>query len=215
MARTGFGYILLFLVFSLIFFVSGGLLGYIFGAIFFVSTCFCVYFFRDPGRDIVIDENILLSPADGTVFEISETDEPQVIKGRARVVKIFLSVFNVHLQRTPVSGKVTFIDKGGTKYLPANHLDAAAQNVQNLVGINGGGSNAGIPVLIKQIAGIIARKCVLWVKLNQEVVQGDKIGIIHFGSQVDIYFPENMRLKISVGDKVTAGISVIAERQKA
>ena len=158
---------------------------------------------------LIVDENVILSPADGRVFEISEIDEPIVLKGRAKIVKIFLSVFNVHLQRAPVSGKISFTDKGGTKYLPANHPDASLTNVQNLVGISGK-----TPVLVKQIAGIIARKCELWVKLEQDVIQGEKIGIIHFGSQVDIYFPKDISVKVKVGDKVTGGITIIGERQR-
>ena len=207
MVKTGFSYVLLFLVFSLIFFISGGLLNNIFGAVFFLLMCFCFYFFRDPYRKITIDENVILSPADGTVFEISDIDEPLVIKGKAKIVKIFLSVFNVHLQRTPISGKISFINKDGTKYLPANHPDAAVKNVQNLIGIE----NGQISILVKQIAGIIAQRCDLWIKLNQNVAQGEKIGLIHFGSQVDIYFPEKIKLNIAVGDKVAAGITVIGE----
>ncbi|MBI5573883.1 MAG: phosphatidylserine decarboxylase family protein [Elusimicrobia bacterium] len=207
MAKIGFRYIFLFLISSLIFFISGGPLNYIFSAVFFLLICFCFYFFRDPVRIITADDNVILSPADGTVFEISNVDEPLIIKGRAKIVKIFLSVFNVHLQRASISGKITFISKEGTKYLPANHPDAAVKNVQNLIGIE----NGQMSVLIKQIAGIIAQRCDLWVKLNQDVVQGEKIGIIHFGSQVDIYFQEKIKLNVAVGDKVTAGITVIAK----
>jgi phosphatidylserine decarboxylase len=207
MVKTGFSYVLLFLVFSLIFFISGGVLNYIFGGVFFLLLCFCFYFFRDPIRIITADENVILSPADGTVFEISDIDEPLVIKGRAKIVKIFLSVFNVHLQRAPISGKISYINKEGTKYLPANHPDACVKNVQNLIGIK----NGQMSILVKQIAGIIAQRCDLWVKLNQDVVQGEKIGIIHFGSQVDIYFPEKIKLNVAVGDKVTAGITVIGK----
>jgi phosphatidylserine decarboxylase len=182
-------------------------LNYIFGGVFFLLLCFCFYFFRDPIRIITADENVILSPADGTVFEISDVDEPLVIKGRAKIVKIFLSVFNVHLQRAPISGKISYINKEGTKYLPANHPDACVKNVQNLIGIK----NGQMSILVKQIAGIIAQRCDLWVKLNQDVVQGEKIGIIHFGSQVDIYFPEKIKLNVSVGNKVTAGITVIGK----
>ena len=214
MAKIGFNYVLLFLVFSLIFFISGGFLNYIFGVVFFLLMCFCFYFFRDPKRIITEDENVVLSPADGTVFEISDVDEPLVIKGRAKIVKIFLSVFNVHLQRAPISGKISYINKEGTKYLPANHPDACVKNVQNLIGIKNGHlptGQGGLSILVKQIAGIIAQRCDLWVKLDQDVVQGEKIGIIHFGSQVDIYFPEKIKLNVSVGDKVTAGITVIGK----
>lgn len=209
MAKTGFRYALLFLVFTLIFLITGGLLNYIFGGVFFLLMCFCFYFFRDPERKINADENVILSPADGTVFEVSDADEPLVIKGRAKIIKIFLSVFNVHLQRAPVAGQISFISREGTKYLPANHPDAAVKNVQNLVGISGK-----TPVLVKQIAGIIAQRCDLWVELNGGVSQGEKIGLIHFGSQVDIYFPADVKVNVAIGDKVTAGITVMGTRVK-
>ncbi|MEW6557369.1 MAG: phosphatidylserine decarboxylase [Elusimicrobiota bacterium] len=206
MVKAGFKYIFLFLIFSLIFFFVGGLLNYIFGSIFLILAIFCIYFFRDPTRKIGFDENQILSPADGTVFEISDIEESLVIKGRAKVVKIFLSVLDVHLQRAPISGKITYIKKESGKFLPANHPDAAVKNTQNLVGINGQMS-----IYIKQIAGIIAQKCELWVKLDDVIKQGEKIGLIHFGSQVDIYLPENIKLKVAVGNKVKAGITVIGE----
>ncbi|MDD5687190.1 MAG: phosphatidylserine decarboxylase [Elusimicrobia bacterium] len=212
MAKIGFSYIISLFIFSLIFFVSRGIFSYfsyILSAIFFVLALFCFYFFRDPVRNIKFDENNILSPADGTVFEISNVEEPLFIKGKAKIVKIFLSVFNVHLQRTPVSGDIKFIHKQYGEYLPANHIEASVKNRQNVVGIEGK-----TKILIRQIAGIVARKCDLWVKLNQPVKQGDKIGIIHFGSQVDIYFPENVSVNVSIGDKVVGGITVIGQIKK-
>lgn len=211
MAKTGFRYIILFFVLAFIFFACGGILNYIFGAVFFVLTLFCFYFFRDPDRTVRVDEKKILSPADGTIFEISEIEEPLFIKGKAKIIKIFLSVFNVHLQRSPVAGDVKFLRTQNGLFLPANHKNASDENQQNLIGIAGGK----IQVLIRQIAGIIARKCELWVGLNQKINQGDKIGIIHFGSQVDIYIPREIEIKIKIGDKVKAGVTVIGERPEA
>lgn len=206
MAKIGFRYILLFFVLAFIFFVSGGILNYIFGSVFFLLTLFSFYFFRDPVRNVKIDDNKVLSPADGTIFEISEVTEPVFIKDKAKIIKIFLSVFDVHLQRTPVSGDIKFLQTQNGSFLPANHKDASVKNQQNLIGIEGK-----IPILIRQIAGIIARKCDLWIQLNQKVSQGDKIGIIHFGSQVDIYFSQDVKVGVSVGQKVKAGVTVIGE----
>jgi phosphatidylserine decarboxylase len=215
MVKIGYRYAFLFFVLSAVFFiVSSGCccfpavkaIGYFLGGIFFVLTCFCFYFFRDPKRVIIEDEKKILSPADGTVFEISETDEPCFIKGRARIVKIFLSVFNVHVQRAPVAGEIVYVEERPGLVLKANHPDAASKNRQNIIGIK-----SKIPVTVKQIAGIIAQRCDLWVGLNQKVEQGEHIGVIHFGSQVDIYFPVDVAVNVKIGDKVAGGITVIGE----
>jgi phosphatidylserine decarboxylase len=206
MAKIGFNYIVIFFVIALLLFFLGGIFGYVLGSIFFLLMFFSFYFFRDPVRNIKIDENKILSPADGTVFEISEVEEPLFIKGKAKIVKIFLSVMNVHLQRTPISGNVKFVQKQDGLFLPANHEDASVKNQQNLVGIEGR-----TRILIRQIAGIIARRCNLWVKMDQSVKQGDKIGIIHFGSQVDIYFPQDVKVNVIVGQKVIGGITIVGE----
>ena len=207
MVKIGFKYAFLFFVPAIIFLISGFKVNsafFVLSAVFFLLFGFCFYFFRDPCREIKKDDNIILSPADGTVFEISETDEPHFIKGRARIVKIFLSVFNVHLQRSPVAGEVKFIKLQDGLILKANHPDASEKNKQNLVGIDGK-----IPVLVKQIAGIIAQRCELWVNMNKKIEQGDKIGVIHFGSQVDIYMPLDIEIKVKNGDKVAGGLTVI------
>jgi len=207
MVRVGLKYAFLFFVLFIIFLFFGLKIYfafYVLSGIFFLLFAFCFYFFRDPRRDIERDENIILSPADGTVFEISETDEPHFIKGRTKIVKIFLSVFNVHLQRAPVAGEIKFIKIQDGLVLKANHPDASEKNKQNLVGIQGK-----IPVLVKQIAGIIAQRCELWVKTDQKITQGDKIGVIHFGSQVDIYMPLYIEIKVKNGDKVAGGLTVI------
>ena len=207
MVRVGLKYAFLFFVLCVIFLFFGFKVNaafYVLSAVFFLLFVFCFYFFRDPVRNIGKDENIILSPADGTVFEISETDEPHFIKTRAKIVKIFLSVFNVHLQRAPIAGEIKFIKIQDGLVLKANHPDASEKNKQNLVGIRGK-----IPVLVKQIAGIIAQRCDLWVKMDQKIGQGDKIGVIHFGSQVDIYMPLDTEIKVKNGDKVAGGLTVI------
>ncbi|OQA92810.1 MAG: phosphatidylserine decarboxylase [Elusimicrobia bacterium ADurb.Bin231] len=205
MAKIGLRYAFIFFVFAVVFLFIGGILNNIFGSVFIILCLFCFYFFRDPSRKILPNENHILSPGDGRVFEISVVDEPDFIKGKAKLVKIFLSVFNVHLQRSPISGKVEFIKMVPGLVLKANHPLASEKNRQNLIGIRGK-----FPVLVKQIAGIIAQRCDLWVEQGADVTQGDKIGIIHFGSQVDIYLPETAEIKINTGDKVVGGITVIA-----
>jgi len=135
-----------------------------------------------------------------------DVDEPIFINDKSKIIKIFLSVLNVHIQRSPISGDIKYIQEQKGKYLPANHTDASNKNTQNLIGIEGKSK-----ILVRQIAGIIARKCDLWIKLNQKINQGEKIGIIHFGSQVDIYVPQNTKVNVSIGDKVKGGITVLGE----
>ena len=207
MVTIGLKYAFLFFVLSAIFFFFGAKIDFAFfilSGVFFILFAFCFYFFRDPVREIKKDENAILSPADGTVFEVSEVEEPEFMKGRVKLVKIFLSVFNVHLQRSPVAGEAKFIKIQPGLVLKANHPEASEKNRQNLIGISGK-----TPVLVKQIAGIIAQRCDLWVGLNQKVEQGGKIGVIHFGSQVDIYMPLDTDIKVKNGDKVAGGLTVI------
>jgi len=206
MAKIGFIYISFFLAISIILFIVGGLLCDVLSILLFLITLFCFYFFRDPSRNVIINENNILSPADGTVFEISEVEEPLFIKEKVKIIKIFLSVLNVHIQRAPVSGDVKYISEQKGSFLPANHVDASTKNTQNLIGFEGKSK-----ILVKQIAGIIARKCDLWAKLNQKFNQGEKIGIIHFGSQVDIYVPNNTKINVTIGQKVKGGITILGE----
>lgn len=178
----------------------------ILGAIFLVLTLFLVYFFRDPERNILEDKNVIYSPADGTVIQIQKEPEPAFLKTEATVVRIFMTPLNVHIQRAPIKGRIEYLEYKKGKFLPANLDKAASDNEQNLIGINGG-----VKVLIKQIAGILARRIVCWMHMEQGVSQGERIGMIKFGSQVDIYLPENIELKVKVKEKVKAGLTVLGE----
>lgn len=172
----------------------------------FLGSLYCAYFFRDPRRIIPSGERWILSPADGKILEIAETND--AISGApVRLVRIFLSVFDPHLQRAPLAGTVRSIRYREGKFLDARNPQAHFENEQNRVDIVSG---AGV-VSVTQIAGLIARRIVCWIKEGQSLTAGEQIGLIRFGSQVDICFPVSATLRITRGDRVKAGESILAE----
>ena len=172
----------------------------------FIATAFCGYFFRDPARVIPQGENLILSPADGKILEIVEGKDA-VATEPVWIVRIFLSVFEPHLQRSPVAGRVRTIEYKKGKFLDARDPKAAFENEQNRIEIVQGK----MAVFVTQIAGLIARRIVCWVKEGQTLQAGERIGLIRFGSQVDMVFPKSATLRVKTGDFVTAGDTVLAE----
>lgn len=166
----------------------------------FLFAAFCLFFFRDPDIKITEGEGLILSPCNGTVMEVRENDNGQ------SVIRVFLSVFDVHLQRSPVSGIVKSVEYRPGKFLKANESEAHIVNEQNWITIE---NEKGIYV-VKQIAGILARRCVSWVKQGDTVKTGDKIGLIKFSSQVDLHMPAGYDIKVKAGDKVISGVTVFA-----
>lgn len=172
--------------------------------IFFLAAGFCAYFFRDPARTLPTGQGLILCPADGKVMEVV----PGTHEGKAvQIVRIFLSVFDPHLQRTPITGTVKKITYVKGKFLDARDPKAAFENEQNHILIEG----EGVSLVVTQIAGLIARRIVCWVNEGQAVKAGDKIGLIRFGSQVDIILPASANVKVKAGDVVTAGDLVLAQ----
>jgi phosphatidylserine decarboxylase len=161
---------------------------------------FCIYFFRDPSRKIVDVEKQLLSPADGVVMEVSEN-------GGEKVIRIFLSVFNVHLQRSPFAGKVVSVEHKAGKFLPAMDPAAHVENEQIVMSFD---TEFGRMKVI-QVAGILARRCVSWIKAGDVVEKGGKIGVIKFSSQVDIHLPASVSVSVRPGDKTVGGITALGE----
>jgi len=175
---------------------------YIFTGISGLFILFCIYFFRDPERNIQQNDKYILSPADGTVLDIKPEDG-------TILVKIFMSVFNVHVQRSPITGVIeTVVYKKG-EFLPADKSDADKRNEQNTISIKNKDSRS--YVIVKQIAGILARRIVFWGREGESIVQGQRIGMIKFGSQVDLCISDRADLKIKTGQKVYAGKTIIAE----
>jgi phosphatidylserine decarboxylase len=176
------------------------------GLIFFLFAGFTLYFFRDPERCIPSGANLVLSPADGRVTKIEEL-EHSFIGGRGKVVSIFLSPFDVHINRSPISGTVGFMEYARGSKHPAYLKRASAENESNLIGIDGGD----IKVLVKQIAGSFARRIVTWVSEGDAIERGGKLGMIRFGSRTEVFVPDSVSLKVSVGEKVKAGESIVGE----
>ena len=171
--------------------------------IFLILLIFTFYFFRDPERVVPLGDDILVSPADGLITNISEHKEG---KKSYTKVSIFLNVFNVHIQRLPLSGQITKIDYIEGKFINAT-LDKASEENERLRLTLKSGSNV---IYITQIAGLIARRIICYLKTNERVNQGERYGIIKFGSRVDIEFPNSYNLMVSVGQQCIGGETIIA-----
>ena len=171
--------------------------------IFLILLIFTFYFFRDPERVVPLGDDVLVSPADGLITNISEYKEG---KKSYTKVSIFLSVFNVHIQRLPLSGQITKIDYIEGKFINAT-LDKASEENERLRLTLKSGSNV---IYITQIAGLIARRIICYLKTNERVNQGERYGIIKFGSRVDIEFPNSYNLMVSIGQQCIGGETIIA-----
>lgn len=170
--------------------------------------CEVVWFFRDPRRPIPTDTRLLLSSADGTVTHAGEVDDPDFPGGRALRVSIFLSVFNVHVNRVPRTGRVAAVRYFRGAYLDARHPECAVRNEQLWLDLE---EPNGRPVRVKQIAGAIARRIVCWLKPGDAVTAGDRYGMIKFGSRTDVLVPVEAGIEVlaKVGDKVKGGVTVL------
>jgi len=177
------------------------------------------YFFRDPERVGERGRSLFVAPADGKLIMITEVDEPAFMKGRAIRLSIFMNVFNVHVNRYPVDGVVTYIHYNKGKFFNASAEKSSLENEQMSVGIemlpadSDRTARVGTThrVLVRQIAGLIARRIVTYSKLGERVKQGDRMGIIRFGSRVDLFLPVNSAIRAKLGDVTTAGVTVLGE----
>lgn len=175
--------------------------------IFTILTLWVAYFFRDPERTGERGDKLVVSPADGRVVMITEVDEPNFIKGRALRISIFMNVFNVHVNRYPVNGTVTYVHRNPGKFLNAAAEKSSLENEQNSIGIESNGRK----ILMRQIAGLIARRIVTYSKPGDTAVQGERMGIIRFGSRVDVFVPTNSKTLAKLGDITQAGTTILAE----
>ena len=165
-------------------------------------------FFRHPKRNTPVNEKMVIAPADGKVVVIEETEEPEVLKEKRIQVSIFMSPLNVHVNRFPVGGKVTFCKYHPGLYLVAWHPKSSTENERTTVVIE---NQNRISILVRQIAGAVARRIVCYPKTGDLVKQGDEMGFIKFGSRVDVFLPLNAKIKIGLNEVVTGGETVIAE----
>ena len=164
------------------------------------------YFFRDPERVGERGASLVVAPADGKLIMITEVDEPTFMKGRAIRLSIFMNVFNVHVNRYPVDGVITYIYYNKGKFFNAAAEKSSLENEQMSVGID-----TIPPDSDRQIAGLIARRIVTYSKLGERVRQGDRMGIIRFGSRVDLFLPIGSTIRAKLGDVTTAGVTVVGE----
>lgn len=172
-----------------------------------VVALWVAYFFRDPERTGERGEHLVIAPADGKIVQITEVDEPAFLKERAIRISIFMNVFNVHVNRYPVSGVIRYVQYNPGKFLNAAVDKASLENEQSSVGIESGSNR----ILVRQIAGLIARRIVTYGTDGARVQQGDRMGIIRFGSRVDVFLPASARPRVRVGETTFAGVTVVAE----
>jgi len=168
------------------------------------------YFFRDPERSGPRGADLVISPADGRVIDIKEVDEPAFLQGRAIRISVFMNVFNVHVNRYPVSGKVAYVHYNPGKFLNAAADKASLENEQSSIGVQAGRHR----VLFRQIAGLIARRIVTYSREGDDAGQGERMGLIRFGSRVDVFVPVGSVVKVQLGEKPQAGVTVLAELPK-
>jgi phosphatidylserine decarboxylase len=172
-----------------------------------ILALWVAYFFRDPERVGERGSNLVVAPADGRLIMVSEVDEPAFVKGRCIRLSIFMNVFDVHVNRYPVDGTVAYINYNRGKFFNAATDKSSLENEQMSVGIDTGRAR----ILVRQIAGLIARRIVTYSRVGEVVNQGDRMGMIRFGSRVDVFFPAGSRLRVQVGALTTAGTTILAE----
>ena len=173
---------------------------------FALLTLFVTCFFRDPERVFPPGEKAVLSPADGKVVQVEPCMEERFLKGPAIKVSVFMSLFNVHVNRNPVTGRIINSAYARGKFLRADLNQASASNEQNALLVE---TAEGVRLLVVQIAGLIARRIVCWVKKGDAVERGKRFGLIRFGSRLDIYLPENTALAVQLGQKAMAGQTIL------
>jgi phosphatidylserine decarboxylase len=199
MVRDGYYYGLAALVVALLlgwFWAPLAILPLLLGAFF-------LWFFRDPERQITTEPGAIVSPADGKVTSVGQID----LNGRrVNRISIFLNVFNVHVNRTPIGGVITNVEYRKGKFVNAMGDASSDQNEQNIVTVEGEGQT----VIFKQIAGLLARRIVFTKRVGDRISRGERIGLIKFGSRTDIIFPAEANVKVKLGDKVAGGSSVLA-----
>lgn len=204
-AREGWPFILGLLALGLLllvfrFFWAGGLV--------VLLGLFTTFFFRDPERAVPSDRRLVLSPADGKVVIVRPAPDGLPLGPGATQVSIFLSVFDVHINRAPLGGRITEVHYQKGEFLPAFQEKASLRNEQNNVTIEDGATR----VHFRQIAGLIARRIVFKKRAGDTVAAGERVGMIRFGSRVDVVLPPEVRVRVKRGDRVKGGLSVLGER---
>lgn len=200
MAKEGIPFIALFLVPALVFLAIGW---WIAAGLCLVLTAFMAYFFRDPNRYCPTDDRIVVSPADGRVVAAARVDD-RVVDSPTQI-SIFLSPLDVHINRSPISGEVVdVVYKPGAFHIASRDI-ASVENEQNVVTVRG----AKVTIVFRQIAGVIARRIVLWKKKGDRVSMGERVGLMKFSSRMDVILPADVEVLVQKGDRVVGGVSVL------
>ena len=165
-------------------------------------------FFRNPIRNPIKNENHIICPADGKVVVIEEVEENEYLNKKCKQISVFMSPINVHVNRYPVSGEVTYIKYHPGKYLVAWHPKASTENERNTIAVK---ATNGVEVMFRQIAGAMARRIVFYSKVGDKAVQGEEFGFIKFGSRVDVFVPLDAKINVKIGEAVVGGETVLAE----
>ena len=171
---------------------------------------FTFYFFRDPDPAVPAGKNLVLAPGHGKVDAVDTAAEPEFLGGECQRVSIFLSVFDVHVQNAPLTGRIAFFKHSPGQYLNAMRADCAKFNENVLIGVEAA-EPAGEKIAVRLIAGLIARRIVPWVAHNDIVQRGERISLIQFGSRVDVYLPKSAKIKAQLGQRVVGGETILAE----
>ncbi len=175
--------------------------------LFFLLLLLCtVAFFRDPDRSAPADPNLIVAAADGSVTDIIELNENEVLKARTRRVGIFLSIFDVHTNRAPIDGRVIYRQHRDGLCLDARHADCSEKNESMTWAFE----NSRVTIVVRQLTGAIARRIVAWAKVGDELKKGERFGMIRFGSRTELYLPLSATVLVNVGDHVAGGSTVIA-----
>ena len=203
-AREGWPYLVVMVGSSAL--VTWGV-GWIFAAPFWISSLFVLQFFRDPGRTVPDEPHAVLSPADGRIVAVEKVNDPYLNR-EAMKISVFMNVFNVHSNRSPVDGEVRGIWYFPGKFVNADLDKASLENERNATWIR---TADGTDVTCVQVAGLIARRILCYAKEGQQLSRGERYGFIRFGSRVDVYLPLDARISVSIGDKVYATESILAE----
>jgi phosphatidylserine decarboxylase len=182
-------------------------------AIWILFSVLTLYFFRDPTPHVPTAPGVVVAPAHGLVDCVEETMEPEFLGGPCRRISIFLSVFDVHVQNAPVTGKIAFLKHQPGQFLSALKTESARCNENTLIGIESG-ERPGERVAVRQIAGLIARRIVTWVKVGDAVARGQRLGLIQYGSRCDVYLPPHFQIVVRSGDRVKGGETIVARRNQ-
>lgn len=205
LAPEGWIFIIPVLVFTLAAFLIGW---WIAGAVLLLALLFLLNFFRDPHRAGSEQRVEVLSPADGTVVQIKDVADGEVWPGLTKQVSIFMSVFDVHVNRAPISGRIVHYRYNPGKKIAAFAEKSSTENEQNLIVIE---DAHGGKLAFKQIAGLLARRIVFDKKEGDELVRGERVGMIKFGSRVDMFFPADTEIRVQMREKVKVGLTVVAQ----